>query len=600
MTDREWADDMRDTFKYSFESFENEGNITRMKSLKKTFDNKVDPNLWPTRSKIPLAIAWATVEEAVGPVMDYLMPPQPSIRMIPRDDVDQDIIDKAQWAVHLMLTSRMGIKPIMARSVKDCFKVGVGYAIVEPITITPPDVFTVVSGNNQARIMGKGKSVRSLQLRYLSPGKVIPYPDGTDFNGVHATPYSFLLDTISEAQFRKMFKDEPRDGQEVLLKGDAEAMIKQSRSQGFSSESNMLDFMAKMSGRPSIIGVNRSSRKNVPGVVPVMKCYARDEGRHTWFFAGNSEWDIIWDKYDSSDTMRNPCVKFDPWLDADRWVGMSQPEADERTTHGKNLLFNAMMDIQSQAVKRPVAWNSDGDGEPPDFDGGVWKVSGEVDKQIKMVEPADLSQGSFSMMDVIDGQHSANTGQKDFTQKNFTRGGSQAFNDLLSSSGARDRLRYMLLETGGYASIVNQTILYMQTLGSGMDFTFKRPSYDIAGGREYIESFSITENDMKHAYDVVLDLDSKSRNGSQDINTQLQKYQAKMASDAWDHWAVQEDLENDPYKLERQRLPREEVLAKQQAREQAELAALQQTGQPQGAETQQVPAVAGATLGGAQ
>jgi len=598
MTDIEWADKMRDTFQYSFEKFEDD--ITRMESLQKTFDNKVDKDLWPTRSKIPLALAWATVEEAVGPAMDYLMPPQPSIRLVPRDDVDQDVLDKVQWAVHLMLKSRMRIKRIMARGVKDCFKVGVGYGIVEPITVTPPDVFNVISGNNQARIMGKGKAVRSLQLRYLSPGKVIPYPEGTDFNGEAATPYSFLLDAIPEAQFRKLFRDEPRDGPEVLLKGDADEMIKTARAGGFTTESSMVDFMEKLSGRPSMIGVNRSTKATVPCVVPVMKCFARDEGRHTWFFCNANKWEILWDKYDSHDTMRNPCVKFDPWLDADRWVGMSQPEADERTTHGKNILFNAMFDLVNQAVKRPIVWNGAISDDPPNFDGGTWKADGEVDKNIKFMEPAGIDAGTFRLSEEIDAIHSKTTGQKDFTDKNFTRGGSQAFNDLLGTSGARDRLRWMLLETGGFESIVDQTILYMQTLGSGMDFTFNRPARNVAEGKDYIESFSITENDMKHAYSVDLDLDQKSRTGSQDINTRLQVYALKKDNLAWDQHAIQEDLETDPYKLERQLLPRDVVLAKQEAKEQAEQAALQATGQPQGQEAQQVPAVAGATMGGAQ
>jgi len=598
MTDIEWADKMRDTFQYSFEKFEDD--ITRMESLQKTFDNKVDKDLWPTRSKIPLALAWATVEEAVGPAMDYLMPPQPSIRLVPRDDVDQDVLDKVQWAVHLMLKSRMRIKRIMARGVKDCFKVGVGYGIVEPITVTPPDVFNVISGNNQARIMGKGKAVRSLQLRYLSPGKVIPYPEGTDFNGEAATPYSFLLDAIPEAQFRKLFRDEPRDGPEVLLKGDADEMIKTARAGGFTTESSMVDFMEKLSGRPSMIGVNRSTKATVPCVVPVMKCFARDEGRHTWFFCNANKWEILWDKYDSHDTMRNPCVKFDPWLDADRWVGMSQPEADERTTHGKNILFNAMFDLVNQAVKRPIVWNGAISDDPPNFDGGTWKADGEVEKNIKFMEPAGIDAGTFRLSEEIDAIHSKTTGQKDFTDKNFTRGGSQAFNDLLGTSGARDRLRWMLLETGGFESIVDQTILYMQTLGSGMDFTFNRPARNVAEGKDYIESFSITENDMKHAYSVDLDLDQKSRTGSQDINTRLQVYALKKDNLAWDQHAIQEDLETDPYKLERQLLPRDVVLAKQEAKEQAERAALQQTGQPQGQEAQQVPAVAGATMGGTQ
>lgn len=598
MTDIEWADSMREAFKYSLDKFKDD--LGRMVSLQKTFDNKVDKDLWPTRSKIPLPLAWAAVEEAVGPAMDYLLPPQPSIRLVPRDEVEQDIIDKVQWALHLMLTDRMKIKRIMARSVKDCFKVGVGYGIVEPITVTPPAVFDVISGDNRARVMGKGKPVRSLQLRYISPGRVVPYPDGTDFNGEAATPYSWLLDTIPETQFKKMFQDAPRDGTDVLLKGDAEAMIKRARSGGFSAESTLVDFIDKLGGRPSNINAGRSVKANVPGVVPVMKCYARDEGRHTWFFPDTSEWTIIWDKQDSNDTMRNPCVKFDPWLDSDRWVGMSQPEADERTTHGKNLLFNAIMDLINQNVKRPLVWNTSVSSDPPNFNGGTWGADGEPDKTVKHMEGPDVGTGPFSMLEVLDQQHAQNTGQKDFTQKNFARGGSQAFNDLINSSNARDRFRYMLLETGGYSSIVSQTLLFMQTLGGSMDLNFKRPSYNVVDGKEYIEAFSVTENDMKHAYVVSLDLDQKSRKGSQDINTQLQVFGMKQGNDAWDQWAIQEDLETDPYKLERQRLPREVVLEKQRAREAAELAALQQTGQPQGGETQQVPAVAGAIEGGAQ
>ena len=82
------------------------------------------------------------------------------------------------------------------------------------------------------------------------------------------------------------------------------------------------------------------------------------------------------------------------------------------------------------------------------------------------------------------------------------------------------------------------------------------------------------------------------------MNTRLAIYQAKRADSAFDDYEIAADLEPDEGKLMRQRLPRDVVRQKQEAREQAELAAMQQGGG--GAEAPALPpALAGRALGGA-
>lgn len=263
-----WSTELRDAFEFSWNEQTND--FSRLESLQKTYDNVVSPEQWLTNSKIPLPIAWATVEAATGPAMEYLFPATPSAQLF-ADGVSEDVIDRFQWAIHQMMNYRMRIKRPVTRSVRDCFKVGVGYGIVEPITITPPAVFTVRAGDNETQQMGVGRPVRSLRYRYLSPGKVLPFPAGTDFNGDDPTPYSFLLDYIPEAKFLKMFDEAPRDGDDIMLKGDAQAMVDESKTIGFDSTTTFEKMADTLAGRKlHQPGVNRG--KKVPSMVPVLKC----------------------------------------------------------------------------------------------------------------------------------------------------------------------------------------------------------------------------------------------------------------------------------------------------------------------------------------
>lgn len=603
MTDQEWSESMYETFKWSFSEFQSD--LERAESLQNTYDNVVDGDAFPTRSKIPLPLAWATVEAATGPAMDYLFPPQPAIRMFTQENVDPDLTDRVQWALHLMMVHRMGLKLATSRSVKDCFKLGVGYGIVEPITITPPASYEVVAGGNRARMMGRGRAVRSLRYRYVSAGKIVPYPQGVDFNGVDPTPYAFFFDLIPEAQFRKLFTARERSGEDVLLKGNkatADEIVEMARRRGFDGQTTMVDFVDKLGGRKSYGRGMGSAKKNVPCMIPVMKVYAMNEARHTWFLALTKEWSIIWDKKDSYDTLRNPMIKWDAWLDADRWWPMSQPEADERTTHGKNVMFNAIMDLVNQSVKRPLLWNKAASDDPPDFNSGVAGMEGDVRQNAMFMQPPGIDSGTFQMLAEIDRIHANNTGQRDFTERNFTRGGSMAFQDLLQSSGGRDKLRYMLLQTGGFESIARQVMIYMQTLGGEMNLKFQRPAYNQTSGRDYVEAFSVSENDMKHGWEIMMDFDAKFRKGAMDAQMKQQRATFMLEHpEYFDAWEVSRDFCDDDYEAQRKVLPRDVVRRRQEERQQAELAATQEQAAPAGeaGATPLSPALAGATLGGA-
>jgi len=561
----ERAEELIEIFRFSYQ--QQESDITRLEKMQKTYDNVPEPTAWPTISQIPIASAWATTEEAVADAMDYLIPAQPFLDLIPQDKIEDDSLRRLEWAMYLMLVYRMRLKRDMYKSVKDSFKVSVGYGIVEPITIYPPAIFDIVAGNNRTSTIDAGAAVRELRFRYISPGRVIPYPQGTDFNGPDATPYTFLIDTYPEAQFRGMYDNQPKDGDAPKLIGNVEEIIEEARTRGFTSQVSIETFVNTMSGRRIS---KRAKDKRVPTEVPVMKVFEPISGKITWLSVGSDERVIYEDTRYSA--RRNPMVKLDPWMDADRWFPMSQPEADMQTVWAKNVWFNAIFDLMTWSIKRPMVWNNSEVTDAPDFgpDGNVG-LPGKPDDMAKFLAPPGIDVGTFEFGNVLDGVRTQITGQRDVTEKNFTRGGSTAFTDMLNSIQGRNRMRYALLQMGGLERIADHTLSFMQELGTDMDLRFRKPSYREGTGERYYEPFELSEADLRHIVTIVIDLEGKHRASAMDEQTRIAKYQAKKDNPYWDQYEIQEDLEPDEMRLNKQRLPRETVEKKQAAREQAEM-----------------------------
>lgn len=596
MTDDKWVKVLWDSFMDSWEYFETD--ISRLESLQATYDNKVDDDRWQTVSQIPLPLAWASNESVLGPAMDYLFPAFPDAKLIPSDRMEVDVLDRVSWALHLTLTHRMNVRKQCHKAVKDCFKVGVGYNIIEPITLRPPARFEVSVGGNSINMMGRGGARRSMRCRYLSGGRVIVYPEGTDFNGDDRTPMAFVFDTYPENEFRALFSKQVRDGEAVDCSGDVEYMIRESRHNGITSANAYQLFYERLSGKP----IFRPSKPNTPCVVPVLKCFTdHEEGRHTYLFVGSANRRIIFDQKGTFSTMRKPLIKWDAWADADRWYGMNMAEAGERIVWAKNTLFNGIMDLVNMSLNRPFAYDSSNGNDPPEWGPGhqTVGVNGEIGKAGDFLRPPGIDQSTMGMMDVVDGLDRDVTGQRDLTQRNYTRGGSQAFKELLTSTTGREQLRHSLLQTGGKQALVEQTILMLQTL-EDMDLNFQRPAINAQTKDEYIEYFSVTPDDFRHHFNIQLDLEQKHRRASMDPNMRMMIYDRMLKSPNWDDWFAEEYLVDDPYDLMRGRKPKEVVRQQQEEREAAQLEAVR-VGNERAASggPEAPPSIAGATQGGA-
>ena len=589
-----------DAFQYSV--LEQDADITRLTNMRNVLDASADTSAWPTVSKIPLALAWSTTEAAVGPALDYMFPPSKFLQLISNDDVDKDTRDKVEWALYVQLVYNMKMKFECARSIRDSLSVSVGYGIVEPITVTPPASFEVTAGANRTRQMGDGRPVRALRYRYISPGKVMPYPSGTDFNGNNPTPIAFLLDIYDEKGFKDLYSSDPKDGEDILLKGNPDEIIKEARKQKFGTNTTFADFCDDMGGRNQASN-DKNRKRGTQTSIPILKCY--EDGKHTWLFCGGNRGtnpQIIFED-ESYAARRKPLIKWDPWMDSDRWFPMSQPEADMPLIMAKNIWFNAMFDLMTLNLKRSVVFDSSGDVDQATVakimsPRGIVGLPGDASKTVKFLETPGIDVGSFNFGDTIDAQRRKTTGEQDFGRFNSTRGGSMAFQDLVQSSTGRDRLRNAFLQMGGLESVASQTLIYMQTIGAGLDLRFERPEYK--DGADYTEQFKVTEDELRHTYSLSLDLDSKQRMGATDSAMKLQLYAAKRDNPFINQYEATEDLFSDELTMRRQRVPREEAMQKQEEREAAELEAMRQQGAPAQPGGQGIAqAVPGAVLGGA-
>lgn len=565
------AERLWDMFDYSVT--EQQDDIDRMIDMRKTLDASVDETTWPTQSKLPLAEAWATTEAALGPALEYLYPSSKFITMLPLDGVDNETREKVGWALYVQLMYRMKLKYATARSIRNSLSVSLGYGIIEPITVVPPASFEVVVGNNRTRQMGDGRAVRGLRYRDLSPGKVIPYPSGTDFNGDDATPAAFFLDFYPEQQFRNLYLKGATGGEDILLKGDPEDIIAATRTVTSYEQATLADFVDQMAGRKT--ATRTRSDKRIPVLVPVLKCY--EDGKHTWVFCGargGKMRSVIFED-ESFTARRKPLIKWDPWIDSDRWYPMSLPEADMHNVWAKNVWYNAIFDLFTYGLKRSLVYDSTST-DPQEAakllsPRGMAGFPGDVNKAVRFLDGPNLGADMVQFGDVIDANRRRITGERDFTERNFTRGGSFAFQDLVQSSTGRERLRHALLQMGGMSSIAEQTLIYMQTLGDDMDLRFQRPAYK--EGKDYIEQFSITPDDLRHAYDMVIDLDSKHRFGSMDAQMEVQLYDRKIRSPYFDHYEVSRKLCLDDVSAQQEVLPRDVVRRKQAESERASIEA---------------------------
>lgn len=190
------------------------------------------------------------------------------------------------------------------------------------------------------------------------------------------------------------------------------------------------------------------------------------------------------------------------------------------------------------------------------------------------------------------------TGQRDFMEKNFTRGGGQAFTELLGTTEGMARLQWTILEMMFIESLYDQALIFLQSGVGQQGVNVRQRRTNKTTGKEQITDITVTEDDLVHGYEVSLDLGEKKRFGAMESQNSMAVYDRKIASPYFNHAAVSEDmLCSSPEEAERQLKAPEEIQRIQNEQQQLTLRerAARLAGQQPGAAPAAVPAVAGAT-----
>jgi len=519
---------------------------SRLKTLQMSYDNSVLATAWPTTSQIPIASFYDMVEKALPNAMDYLFSASNAIRLMPMEEsVTMDQVRKSEMALWNLLTYRMKIQRNSIATLKDCFKCGVGFGIVEPFYVTPPSSFKLnVSGAKgtapkSTRVMELGAPKKSLRLRYVNPGQIVIMPDGSDFNGNDPVSISFLFDIYSEGQFRDMFNKAAGDGERPVLTGSVEDIISESRSIGFTSDTDIISLMKSMGGK-NLTSLKPTSEL-VPCYIPVLKVF--DRHKHVWIANGTTS---IYEQADEYQNMRCPLIKASAWIDSNRFYPMSTPEAYQRIGWAKNIVVNLFLDMLTMQLRRPIVYNSDFFDKEPTFGPNDRIRTSAADARMgaAFMDAPRLDPASMTIYETVSTLGSSLTGQKDFMEKNFTRGGGMAFQDLLATMEGIERLKGSILEMTFLESVAQQALIYLQTnIGQEGEVVRTREKVKTPGGEETeeIKTLTVTENDLCHAYEMSLDLRSKYRKGAMEQNQSLAVYDRKAKSPYFDQWEVAAD-----------------------------------------------------------
>lgn len=554
------AQDIMEIFEFAYN--ESYSDLQRLEDLQQMYDNTVNESAWPTSSKMPIPLLFTMVEKSLPGVMDYLFPVNKFVRLNPMEPgISMDNISKSEWALQYTLKSRMKVARYALRSIKDCYKLSVGYGIVEPIVVTPPAVVVnkIVKGGKviaNSRMIGMGQPKVTLRYRYLTPGQIIVTPDGSDFNGPGSVSWSFFIDTYSEDEFRDMYKTQPTDGEKPILKGDVEEIIKEARSLSFDARTAIVDVVAALGG----VDLQRTNKPNkkIPVSIPVVKAYSTH--KHVWIANGTR---VIFDQSDKYQNLRTPLVKASAWPDGERWYPMSVAEAAQKMAIGVNVWMNAIFDLMTYAVKPTMIYDSTKTkgGKPPERGPNAdIGVGGPVRDSAQYLQPPQMPDGMFTIGDKLQQMYSQVIGQElDAVQPGMMRAGAFSFESLLQSMTGRQKMGSTILETGFLEPIVEQTLIYMQSNIGPEGETFAMRDWNPEDGKEYIKEMSLTEQDLVNAYEIELDLKAKHENSAIDQQQRLADFNAFKDDDYIDQYELRLQTLDDDSKARRMLPSREQA-----------------------------------------
>jgi len=522
------AKDYMDILQWSIT--EQKDDLSRLQSLQDSYDNKINSLIWPTQSEIPTAQHFVATEEALAPALDLCFPDSNGIQLIPSDGVPEESWRNAEWALWTMVHYTMNLKKQALRSIKDCFKCSVGYSIVEPFIITPDTGALISTGGKKMRIMAQGEPQVSIRCRYRPPGNIIPYPSGTDFNGPEATPMSFHLDPHPAWEVEEMFSSEgkkrgPLQFAAEDVQGTWEEVQEAARNYYNAGLDDFFSFASRMAGRKKPTLPNDID----PLDIPIIKIFEQP-GSETWIVPRslNDAVIILRRESDGVTQLRNPLIKWSAWPDGLRWYPMSQPEADQKRAFAYDLWLNFFYDMMSRAkdprlVVSKSALSPDQRTLHPFED--IFVDGADARSAASYLESPRIDPSIATVGDVLEKLGNRIAGRNDFMQKNYTRGGTNAFNDLLNSMQARQKLAATILETGALTQVFEHVLTYMQQLAPESGYNMSRPIYDPEDKKTLIERRTITPEDLRHGYSLTLDTGERRMLGGMSDQQRLQYWQ---------------------------------------------------------------------------
>ena len=522
---------------YEFAIGVNQKYFDIMIDLALEYDNNIDEDEFPTKTKSSSAFKFAQVEDGLAFAMPRLWPSFNPIRVMPRnEEFAMDAARKVERGVYSMAKYDMEGEEVTLPVARDCHKVGLGYSIVEPYEYEALDVFDLSVENPEGQEISRsteldvGEPIRSLRGRYISPGQINPYPDGHSPNGPGRASIVFFWDFMTEFEFKNLVSKEKLEGLdfdvEKLDDAKTQQIIDKAKNPNFTFVGSTFDNIKKLGGidYKALAGAEKSAA----ATIPILKVYA--QGEHVWLANGDT---IIYRQAKRAQTHRCPVCKMAAVRDGMTWFPFTVPEAMRGENFQKNIWKNLVTDLMVQASRQPLIWSDEAfDGQTPRFGpDGSMRVSGvdDVRKGAAFLQTPGVGADTLAVGDKLDAISDRVSGHKDFTQKNFARGGQNAFAELVSSATGRERIAGAVMETGYMKDLYTQVLIYMQIEMRG----YKRIGREIdeETGKEQTTAITVTPGDFAHAFDLSIAFDAHKYAAEFSLDDRIKICDAKTMND---------------------------------------------------------------------
>jgi len=509
------VDELMAQFDFAFgialEAFE------RMERVNRAYGNKINTVQWPTISEISVPLTFISVEEQLPFAMKYLFPRNRWIELMPTKGVmATDRIELIEDDLRYTLLTEMQVHDGVHRSLKDCYKYGVGYGVIDTEWILPEERIVnelLVGGERVDSIptLGTGKPVQQVSYEYLPPICVIPMPDGANVERPNKASAHFVVKLYPELKFRDMYAKAKDAGSP--LAGDVDEIVLEARSLNFDQRMIPINIIAALANIN--LAKTNDADKRIPVIVPVIKYYG--DNHHVWMANGKVK---IWEQKNKYQSMRSDLIKWSGWPDGNEWFPMGVTEASERLAWGTNVWYNSLIDLAMYHLNPTRVRNTEmidpnkhiGRGPGSDV-----AVKGDATKAISYMKLPEFPQQLGAMGETLQHFHGMANAQPSSVSNaspGLVRGGTNALETLLATTTGRQLLAGIACKTGGMQPLVEKTLIKRQLLADKEGRPFVEKSYNAdTGAREYHER-NVTLDDLRHVFRVYLNLPAARMNSA--------------------------------------------------------------------------------------